>query len=138
MPQLSIAEYTGVQDTYIAQGEPSTNFERETSVFAKTDPVENTYGLATLIRFDLSALPKSTEIRRATLGLYRHPDAFATLATILVSELSAHVPLDAVTQNNLDRSIIGPQVASFRVEPLLSTVAPVMRLTSPRLYITGS
>ena len=69
MPRLGIAEYTGVQDTYIAQGEPGTNFERETSVFAKSDPVENTYGLSTLIRFELSALPNNTEISRATLGL---------------------------------------------------------------------
>jgi len=115
---LGIEEYTGVQDTYIAQREPSTNFERETSIFAKADPVESTYGLASLIRFDLSALPKNTEISRATLGLYRHPNAFAASATILVWELSATVALNTVTQNNWDRSIFGPQVGSFQVESL--------------------
>ena len=118
LTQLGIAEYSGVQDSYIAQGEPSTNFERETSVFAKADPSENIYGLATLIRFDLSAPPKDTEISRATLELYRHPNSFAASATILVSKLIAPVALEAVTQNNLDRSIIGPQIASFQVESL--------------------
>ena len=85
LTQLGIAEYAGVQDSYISQGEPSTNFERETSVFAKADPSENIYGLATLIRFDLSTPPKDTEISRATLGLYRHPNSFAASADMNLS-----------------------------------------------------
>ena len=118
IPQLGTGEYTGVRDTYITQGEPKTIFEQETSIFTKADAVRHTWEIASLIRFDLSALPKNTEISRATLGLYRHPNAYTASAIILVSELTAPVALKVFTAISFDRSEVGSRVASFQVESL--------------------
>lgn len=62
--------YTGVEDTYISLGAPNQNFNSPTS--ASTVRLQTPDKYATLIRFDLSAIPSSARVVRASLGLYAY------------------------------------------------------------------
>jgi hypothetical protein len=57
--------YTGTQDTYISQWQPTTNYGGNVTMLARQG-----YVRSMLVRFDVSSIPARATIQQATLSLY--------------------------------------------------------------------
>ena len=113
IPEFSINQYSGVDDTYISQGQSDTNFVDATSLNGQADPISQTEGSLILIRFDLSSVPPDTQIDRATLSLHRQPNDYDAQYAFVVRRLRAPVALERLTYNNFDVNAVGEPVGQF-------------------------
>jgi hypothetical protein len=90
--QQGLEGYTGTEDTYLSQANPSQHFDQETRI-----RVGDARRLNGLLRFDLSAIPSGADIAEATLRLYGFDSRFGRDIAVSLHVISRTVTVSEAT-----------------------------------------